>query len=189
MGIPFDRGREDEYSPPLGAAADQNPKYLGWDLVFDHNDRPDYILAEAQGAIVGEEVVRVASRIKHMSSEARIEAEERVVSCPARTPARDGTKVQQADSVNLRLGLILINQIAITAVSGEVVTDIYRNLRKVSPFTNTLMITIANDRIGYIIDDAAYDIPTFAATATPLQRGYAEGAIIHGLVEMMGQYL
>jgi hypothetical protein len=173
----------------LGAAADQNPKYLGWDLVFDHNDRPDYILAEAQGAIVGEEVVRVASRIKHMSSEARIEAEERVVSCPARTPARDGTKVQQADSVNLRLGLILINQIAITAVSGEVVTDIYRNLRKLSPFTNTLMITIANDRIGYIIDDAAYDIPTFAATATPLQRGYAEGAIIHGLVEMMGQYL
>jgi hypothetical protein len=31
-----------------------------------------------------------------------------------------------------------------------------------------------------------YDTPTFQATATPLQRGYAEEAIVNGLVEMMG---
>ena len=47
------------------------------------------------------------------------------------------------------------------------------------------MITIANDRIGYILDDAGYDTPTFAAMATPLQRGHAEAAIVNGLVEML----
>lgn len=57
-----------------------------------------------------------------------------------------------------------------------------------SPFANTIMITMANDRIGYIVDAAAYDTPTFEATGTPLQRGYAETAIVHSLVEMMSQY-
>jgi hypothetical protein len=57
-----------------------------------------------------------------------------------------------------------------------------------SPFANTIMITMANDRIGYIVDAAAYDTPTFEATGTPLQRGYAETAIVHSLVEMMSQH-
>ncbi len=51
--------------------------------------------------------------------------------------------------------------------------------------SNSIMITIANDRVGYIVDDAGYDSPTFAATASPLQRGYAEPAIVNGLVDMM----
>jgi hypothetical protein len=49
------------------------------------------------------------------------------------------------------------------------------------------MITMANVRIGYIVDDA-YDTPTFEATGIPLQRGDAEAAIVHGLVEMMDHY-
>jgi neutral ceramidase len=68
------------------------------------------------------------------------------------------------------------------------VTNIYRHLRKDSSFTNTFMITMAKERVGYIVDDAACDTLTFKATATPLQRGYAEAAIVHGLVEMMSNY-
>lgn len=50
------------------------------------------------------------------------------------------------------------------------------------------MITIANDRVGYIVDDAGYDTPTFASMASPFQCGFAEPAIINGLVEMMNKY-
>jgi neutral ceramidase len=170
----------------LGPAGDQNPRYVSWDR------EPGYSLMDALGQIVGEEVVQVASRIEHMTAEARIEADERIVSCPARIPARDsqrdGLKVERVDSMNIHLGLVLINHIAMTSVSGEVVTRIYRHLKKDTPFMNTILITLANDRVGYIVDDAAYDTPTFEATATPLQRGYAESAIVHGLVEMMEQY-
>jgi hypothetical protein len=98
-------------------------------------------------------------------------------------------KFQRVDSLNIHLGLVLINHIALTSVSGEVVTKIYRHLRRDSPLVNTILITLANDRVGYIVDDASYDIPTFESTNTPLQRGYAETAIVHGLVEMMSQYL
>jgi len=172
----------------MGSAGDQNPKFL------DHAHREneaDYQLMNALGKILGEEVLRVSGRIERMSSDACIKAEERVMSCPARIPPhgskKTGMEVQQVDSLNIRLGLIMINHIALTWVSGEVVTNIYWHLQRESPFSNTIMITIANDRIGYIVDDAGYDTPTFESMASPLQRGYAEAAIVNGLVEMMSQ--
>jgi neutral ceramidase len=179
----------------MGPAGDQNPRYVGWDTasIGDREREPGYPLMEALGQILGEEVLQVAGRIEHMTTEARIEAGERVVSCPARIPPRnpkgDGLKVERVDSLNIHLGLVLINHIALASVSGEVVTRIYHHLRKDSPFGNTILITLANDRVGYIVDDASYDIPTFESTNTPLQRGCAESAIVHGLVEMMDQYL
>lgn len=179
----------------LGPAGDQNPKYIGWDTPIGMGNlgsESGYPLMDALGQVVGQEVVKVAGRIDHMTAEARIEAQERLISCPGRTPTRDTQhdklKFQPVDELNIHLGLVLINHIALTTVSGEVVTNIYRHLKKDSPFTNTIMITLANDRVGYIVDDASYDTPTFESSNTPLQRGFAESAIVHGLVEMMEQY-
>ncbi|MEI7844851.1 MAG: neutral/alkaline non-lysosomal ceramidase N-terminal domain-containing protein [Chloroflexota bacterium] len=175
----------------LGAAGDQNPKYRSYEEhppLFE-NRLDGYALMDSLGQMLGEEVVYVADRIGRMKSEVRIEADERVVSIPARIPPRDanrpGMEVKAVDALNMRLGLLMIGQIALTWVSGEVVTQIYWHLRQASPYSNTIMITIANDRVGYIVDDAGYDTPTFAATASPLQRGYAEPAIVNGLVDMM----
>jgi len=175
----------------IGAAGDQNPKYVSWDTTYSQKDRePGYPLMKALGQVVGEEVVRVAGRIDRMTPMARIAAEGRVISCPASPPKgnRGGKNVPQVDSLDIYLGLVMIDHIAITSVSGEVAANIYYHLRKDSPFTNTIMITMANDRIGYIVEDAAYDTPTFEAMGTPLQPGAAEKAIVHGLVDMMSQY-
>jgi neutral ceramidase len=178
----------------LGPAGDQNPRYVSWDTasIGDREREPGYSLMDALGQILGEEVLQVAGRIEQMTAEARIEANERVVSCPARIPTRDtqcdDLKFQPVDSLNIHLGLVLINHFALTSVSGEVVTRIYRHLKKVSPFVNTILITLANDRVGYIVDDASYDIPTFESTNTPLKRGHAEAAIVNGLLEMMDLY-
>ncbi len=178
----------------MGPAGDQNPKFTShYEDPPQPSDRiPGYPLMETFGQLLGEEVVRVAGKIGRMRSEVQILADERMVACPARIPPRDanrpGMEVKPVDSLNLRLGLLLIDQIALAWVSGEVVTQIYKHLLKESPFSNTILITIANDRIGYIVDDAGYDTPTFASTASPLQRGYAEPAIINELLEMMNNY-
>lgn len=179
----------------LGPAGDQNPKYVGWDAPIGLGEQvsdPGYPLMEALGQVVGQEAVKVAGRISRMIPEARIEARERLISCPGRTPIRDTQhdklKFQPVENLDIRLGLVLINHIAFTTVSGEVVTRIYHHLKKDSPFTNTIMITLANDRVGYIVDDASYDTPTFESSNTPLQRGYAENAIVDGLVEMMEHF-
>lgn len=134
---------------------------------------------------MGEEVVYVAERIERMTPMARIAAEGQVITCPASSPKRHhGPKpANPVESLNIYLGLIMINHIAITSVSGEVATNIYYHLKNDSPFTNTLMITMANDRIGYIVEDAGHETPTFEAEGTPLKPG-AERAIVHGLVDM-----
>jgi hypothetical protein len=178
----------------LGPAGDQNPKFMSY-----HETPPDfserisgYRVMETLGQLIGEEVIRVAEQMKRMSSEVWIEAEERELSLPARIPPRDakrpGMEVQNVEALKLRLGLLMIGHIALTWVSGEIVTNIYWHLKKESPFSNTILITIANDRVGYIVDDLGYDSPTFESTASPFQRGYAEPAIVNNLVEMISKH-
>jgi neutral ceramidase len=62
-------------------------------------------------------------------------------------------------------------------------------LKKGSPLSKTIMITIANDRIGRIADDAAYDKPIFEVNGSPLAPGCAENGIVNGLVEMIKEHL
>ncbi len=174
----------------IGAAGDQNPKYMGWDTTYTQKDREDgYPLMEALARVVGEEVVAAAERMPHMTDAVRIAAEERVVTCPTKPPEEQhGPHTIGVEELPIRLGLILVNQIAITSVSGEVSTLIYYHLKQDSPFTNTIMITMANDRVGYIVEDAAYGTQTFEMRGTPFAAGCAESAIVHTLVEMMEQY-
>jgi neutral ceramidase len=177
----------------MGPAGDQDPR------VFPHvgmggrskDPAPAYRAMDAQGVMVGAEVVRVANEIRDMTASARLSTDAREVSCPTKPGVNqmaDMTKVQ-APEVKLRLGLILLDQIAFTSVSGEVVTNIYSHLKKASPLSNTIMITLTNDRVGYIADDAAYDRPIFEVNGSPMARGCAEDAIVGGLVEMIDKNL
>jgi hypothetical protein len=172
----------------IGPAGDQNPKSM--DHGPDHKDDFAYyglMASLAQG--LGEDVLSITKGIHHMDSEVRLEAGERVISLPARIPPRDanrpGMEVKPVEALDLRLGMIVINQIALTWVSGEVVTKIYWHLLKESPLTATILITMANDRVGYIVDDAGYDTPTFESTASPFLPGFAERAIVNNLVDMI----
>jgi neutral ceramidase len=181
----------------MGAAGDQNPKYnmsvSGQGKVDDPalNATRAYEAMDTQGAIIGAEAIQTANRITRMTSRARIEAGERVFACPtgpapAAAAAGAASPPPRPPAMDIRLGLITLNQIAITGVSGEVFTKIYWRLRKESPLTNTLMVTIANDRIGYIADDAAYDGPY---RRPELARGCAEDGIVNGLLDMIGEQL
>jgi len=83
----------------------------------------------------------------------------------------------------------MIDKTALTEVQGEVVTNIYLELRKQSPFTNTIMLAMANGRIGYIPDDAAYDLgKPEAGSMAALKKGCGESTIVNGLLDMMHQY-
>jgi hypothetical protein len=91
------------------------------------------------------------------------------------------------DKLDIQLGLIRINQLAITGVSGEVGSQIFVHLKRESPFADNVMITLSNDRDGYIPDDAGWDHQGPGGQA--FVRGCAEKAIVNNLVEMMNQSL
>ena len=163
-----------------GAAGDQDPIYrVG----------TDFRNVVALGQLLGEEVIRVADSIT-TSTRARIRGMQKVVTCPGkRTIQSPGPnreyKTEDADPVPIRLSLLVINDIAIAGVSGEVLTNISLRLKKESPFNRTIMVTHCNGSSGYLPDDAAYDQVSYEIVTTRVKRGCAENAIVNGLVEMM----
>ncbi|MGI8743659.1 MAG: neutral/alkaline non-lysosomal ceramidase N-terminal domain-containing protein [Bryobacteraceae bacterium] len=167
-----------------GAAGDQNPIGLA--------SGSDFTLVDAQGQILGEEVIRIARGIK-TSPQIRIWGAQKVVTCPGSKiepgplPNKE-YKSQDADPVNIRLSLLMINDIALAGVSGEVLTMIHEHLNEESPFKHTIMVTHANGSSGYIPDDAAYDQVSYEITTTHLKRGCAEGAIVNGFMDLMNRY-
>jgi neutral ceramidase len=166
-----------------GTAGDQNPVSMA--------SGEDFTLVDALGRILGEAVVRVAGSIR-TAPQAKIRGAQRVISCPGRrvepgrTP-RAEYKFTDSDPVSIRLGLVMIGQVALTGVSGEVLTPIGLRLKRESPFTQTIMITHANGASGYIPDDASFEQVSYEITTTRLKPGCAEGEIVNGLLDLMGR--
>jgi neutral ceramidase len=164
-----------------GTAGDQNPVSMA--------SGEDFTLVDAFGKMLGEEVVRVAGGIK-TSPEARLWGAQQVATCPGRrvdpgpTPRLSYT-FTDADPVHIRLSLLMLDDIALTGVSGEVFTLIGQRLKKESPWNHTVMITHANGSSGYIPNDAAFDQISYEITSSHLKPGCAEGAIVNGLLELI----
>jgi len=170
-----------------GAAGDQNP------IVSDSGE--DFSMVNALGRIMGEEVVRISNdmALKKMSTQASISGSQKLITCPGEKVApgpepRKVYKFENAKPVNIRLSLLMLNNIAMTAVSGEVLTPIFLHLQRVSPIKDMFMVGYANGYSGYIPNDAAYNQVSYEITATHLKPGCAEGGIVNGLVDLMNQH-
>jgi len=164
-----------------GAAGDQNPISLA--------RGSDFTMVDALGRILGEEAVRVAAAIR-TTDQARISGKQQVVVCPGRE-VEDGPlprkeyKWKESKPVNVRLSLLMINDIALAGVSGEVMTMIHQHLKKAAPLGNTVMVTHANGSGGYIPDDAAFGQVSYEITSSRLRPGCAENAIVNGFLKLM----
>jgi hypothetical protein len=165
-----------------GAAGDQNP--------VSTTNGEDFTLVDGLGKILGEAAVRAAATIKTVP-DASLRGAHRVVTCPGRrvepgpTP-RAEYKFNDADPVSIRLSLLMINDIALAGVSGEVFTLIAQRLQKASPARHTVMVTHTNGSSGYIPNDAAFEPVSYEVTASRLKPGCAEGAIVKGFLELIG---
>jgi hypothetical protein len=164
-----------------GAAGDQNPISLA--------RGSDFTLVDALGQVLGEESVRIAGGI-HTTEEARISAGQEVVTCPGRKlepgpVPRKGYKWEDAAPVNIRLTFLRVGNLALAGVSGEVLTMIYKHLKKLSPVRDLVMVTHADGSSGYIPDDAAFKQVSYEITTTHLKPGCAETAIVNGFLKLM----
>ena len=108
-------------------------------------------------------------------------------------PANDGLILRFVPDdimrgLELRKGTmdLVINDIAIAGVSGEVLTNIGMRLKRESPFNRTIMVTHCNGSSGYIADDAAYNQVSYEIQTTRMKQGCAEEAVVNGLLELMG---
>jgi hypothetical protein len=93
--------------------------------------------------------------------------------------------------VNIRLGMLGIGNVALTSVDAEIYTLISQRMKKQSPMTNTVMVTLANGTAnsGYIPDDASFNHNSFQVLSSHLKVGCAEKSIADGLTDLVSQYV
>jgi len=148
----------------------------------------------SMGQFLGEEVLHVMRGIERKESNANIYTNKKIITCPGRKRLDEGRAgyagtYQDADSIAIRLGLIIIDDIAFSSVSGEVFNPISTRLKKESPFAHTMMLTLTNGyaKSGYIPNDAAFGTYTFEVVSSKLKPGFAESAIVNGILDMMNE--
>ena len=191
----------------MAAAGDQNPLFQ-----TDYNqDAPDvheegeagFAILDVLSRRVGEEVVRVTKNIQNTSSKAVLWAASTSVTCPgqkrAEPPApgvpqagwRGPAKVDMIDGnpVTIPMQLLMVNDIAITAVAGEVFTEIGEHVKKDSLFDRTFMVTMLPNGIGYIPTDKAYLMPSEKAIVNAIKPGCAEPGIVDAFKKLETAYL
>lgn len=146
----------------------------------------------SMGQLLGEEVLRVRREATRWQTDGRIMGKAQTITCPGRertNEGRGGTAGTYKDGapVNIMLGLLMIDDVAIGAVNAEVYNEIAQRLVKESPYKKTMMATLTNGMAnsGYIPDDASFGHYTFEVLSSRLQPGCAETNIVDGIIGMM----
>ncbi len=154
------------------------------------NQQKQMILS--MGQFLGEEVMHVMRGMERMSDSGQIFGGQKTVSFPGRDRTNQGRAgfegtYKDGDPVQLRLGLLLIDDIAFGTVNSEVFSLIAQRLKKESPFARTMMVTVTNGMAnsGYIPNDAAFGYLTFEVLSSRCKPGYAENAIVNGILDLM----
>ena len=150
----------------------------------------------AMGVMLGEEVKHVMRGVDRTADKAEIKAAQEVLTFPGRRRTNqgrggiEGTYVD-GDSVTIRVGVLLLGDIALGTVNGEIYNPIATQFIKESPYARTMMVTIANGSAttGYIPDDASFGQNVFEVLSSRLKPGYAERGIIDGILDLMEKLL
>jgi hypothetical protein len=191
----------------MGAAGDQNPLFMA-----NYNqDAPDVVdegaggwaVLDEEARRVGEAIVKVAKSIQNTSNTAVLWGAETSVTCPGQQraePPAPGVpqagwkapahvKMVDGDPVTIPLHLLMVNDIAIAGVSGEVYTEIGEYVKQDSAFDRTFMVTMLPNGIGYIPTDKAYLMPSEKAITNRIKPGCAEPALVDAFKQMERSYL
>jgi neutral ceramidase len=154
------------------------------------NQQKQMILS--MGQFLGEEVMHVMRGMDRMSESGQIFGSQKMVSFPGRDRTNTGRAgyegiYRDGNPVELRLGLLLIDDIAFGTVNAEVFNLIAQRLKKESPLTGTMMVTLTNgmSNSGYIPNDEAFGYLTFEVLSSRCKPGYAENAIVNGILDLM----
>jgi neutral ceramidase len=148
----------------------------------------------SMGQFLGEEVKRVMREMDaaRMATGGRIFAAQKMISFPGRNrldKGRAGIEAKYADGsdVQLRLSLLMIDDIAIGGCNAEIFNMIAQRFKRESPIGRSIFVSMANGsgNSGYVPNDAAFGYQTFEVLSSRCKPGYAESAIVNGLLDLI----
>ena len=154
------------------------------------NQQKQMILS--MGQLLGEEVLHAMRTAIDEESTVQLYSDQRAITCPGRERTNEGRggvegTYKDVEPQEIRLGLLMIGDVAVGEVNGAPYTAIGLRLKRESPYAKTMLTTRANGMTlaGYIPDDASYGHQIFAVLNSKLKPGCAENAIVNGIIEMM----
>jgi neutral ceramidase len=146
----------------------------------------------SMGQFLGEEVKRVMRETDRMSANGKILGAQKMIRFPGRTrqgQGRAGVEATYTDGpdVQLRLSLLMIDDIAIGGCNAEIFNMIAQRFKRESPVGRSIFVSMANGsgNSGYIPNDAAFGYQTFEVLSSRCKPGYAESAIVNGLLDLI----
>jgi neutral ceramidase len=152
------------------------------------------MMIKSMGQFLGEEVKRVMREMdpNRMATDGKISAAQKMISFPGRDrigQGRGGVEGQYKDGadVNLRLSLVMIDDIVIGGCNAEIYNMIAQRFKRESPVGRSIFVSMANGsgNSGYVPDDSAFGQQTFEVLSSRCKPGYAESAIVNGLLDLM----
>ena len=148
----------------------------------------------SMGQMLGEEVKRVMREMvtARMATGGKIFAGQKMISFPGRNRIGQGragveAAYQDGPDVQLRLSLLMIDDIAIGGCNTEVFNLIAQRFKRESPIGRSIFVSMANGsgNSGYVPNDAAFGYQTFEVLSSRCKPGYAESAIVNGLLDLI----
>jgi neutral ceramidase len=154
------------------------------------------MMIKSMGQFLGEEVKRVLREMEpnRMATGGKISAAQKMIRFPGRDrigQGRAGVEGQYKDGadVNLRLSLLMIDDIAIGGCNAEIYNMIAVRFKRESPVGRSIFVSMANGsgNSGYVPDDSAFGQQTFEVLSSRCKPGYAESAIVNGLLDLIAE--
>ncbi|MCL4849466.1 MAG: neutral/alkaline non-lysosomal ceramidase N-terminal domain-containing protein [Acidobacteria bacterium] len=172
--------------PPGGVGMDRNDPTVARLM----NQQKRMVLS--LGQMLGEAVLHAMRGASPDVSNVRIHGDSKMVSCPGRQRTNVGRsgvagEYVDADPVEIRLGVLVVGDVAIAQVNAIPYAAIGLRLKKESPYARTLLTTRANgmSRAGYVPDDASYAHQIFSVLNSPVKPGCGETAIVDGILDLL----
>lgn len=190
-----------------GAAANQNPIVTGILLKFNHDKSHEegfdlgysaWSLCENLAEVHALDAIRIINATNQWKEQFQLTIAERTIPLPGQRVVQTGNengmlipgsrsmdiRILDADPVDLKLKLIIFDDIAFLSMNAELVCEIGLRLKEKFPIKNLVIITHAGERIGYLPDKWGYEHRTFAFYTSRVKDGCTEEFLTPTVLEM-----
>ena len=176
------------------AAGDQNPvmvhgafleKPSGQYTQIAYPDGTGYLQMEVIGHRHAVDALKGLEEIHTFSENMKMKHVKRKIFIPAQKYAEEAKAYVEDDEhpVSLYMELLLLGDIAVICVGAELYSRLGRQIKELSPYKKTLILTHTHYHIGYIFDRASADIKLPQAFGR-IKPGGADEAIMDCVKEM-----
>lgn len=170
-------GKEVVVAITAGASADINPIY---------GPGNDFSEIETVGYQVGKEAWKTITQTLVFPVNS-LESTSNTMTFPGKKACKDKFPQKSYESgpdVTIRLSVLKIGDLVLAGISGELMTEIGLEVKKLSPYTGTIIMTHCNGSSGYICTDKSFAEGGYEVKVTRLMPG-TEKPLINKLLEMI----